>query len=90
MATETQATTVRLPVVRYEQLRRLAFDRHESINSVVDLAVSLLTDDTGLRRYPLDMMAAIRCPDDCGAEYYPDSLGEAIDWAAGHRCEKGS
>jgi hypothetical protein len=38
-----------------------------------------------VRRYPLDM-AQIICPD-CRRDAYPDSLGEALDWALGHKCD---
>jgi hypothetical protein len=31
--------------------------------------------------------AGLRCPDDCGAFCEPANLGEAVDWALGHKCE---
>ena len=38
-----------------------------------------------LQLFPLDM-CEITCPD-CSRAYYPDSLGEALDWALGHKCD---
>lgn len=86
MTDESHAMTIRLSDARYEQLRRAAYERRESMNAIVDQALSLLTGprDEGLRGWMLDM-AMIKCPE-CEAEAYPDSLGEAIDWAAGHQC----
>lgn len=34
--------------------------------------------------FPLDM-CQITCPD-CERTAYPDDLGEALDWALGHKC----
>ena len=37
-----------------------------------------------VRGFPLDM-AQVTCPD-CRRDAYPDTLGEAIDWALSHQC----
>ena len=36
--------------------------------------------------FPLDM-CEITCPD-CGRTSYPDDLGQAVDWALGHKCKE--
>lgn len=34
-----------------------------------------------------DALPQMPCPDDCGMFCEPASLGEAVDWALGHKCE---
>jgi hypothetical protein len=49
------------------------------------IPVQQFTTDNELYLFLLDM-CEITCPD-CSAAYYPDSLGEAVDWALGHECD---
>jgi hypothetical protein len=46
------------------------------------------TEANGLHLFPFDEDALPRldCPDDCGAFCEPASVGEAVDWALGHKC----
>jgi hypothetical protein len=74
-------------------LRRHLASRNEE---VTELRVTLAGRDAELhrrraeldavRRFSLDM-AQIICPR-CQCDAYPDSLGEALDWALGHECEE--
>lgn len=34
-----------------------------------------------------DELSQLVCPDDCGSFCEPADLGEALDWALGHKCE---
>jgi hypothetical protein len=47
------------------------------------------TEANQLHLFPFDEDDTPRldCPDDCGAFCEPANLGEAVDWALGHKCE---
>jgi len=50
------------------------------------------TEANKLHAFPFDedAMARLDCPDDyCDAYCEPGNLGEAVDWALGHKCEPG-
>ena len=55
--------------------------RHDLAAAIEGLAAGV---PDRVRGFPLDM-AQITCPD-CRRDAYPESLGEAVDWALSHRC----
>ena len=34
-----------------------------------------------------DALSRLDCPNECGTYCEPANLGEAVDWALGHKCE---
>jgi hypothetical protein len=46
------------------------------------------SDANGLHLFSFeeDFTPHLDCPDDCGAYCEPADLGEAVDWALGHKC----
>lgn len=46
------------------------------------------TEANKLHAFPFDEddMPRLYCADDCGAFCEPANLGEAVDWALGHKC----
>ena len=46
------------------------------------------TTANDLHMFPFDedALPQLDCPDDCGASCDPANLGEAVDWALGHKC----
>jgi len=48
------------------------------------------TEANSLHMFPFDEIDTPRldCPDDCGAFCNPGDLGEAVDWALGHKCSE--
>jgi hypothetical protein len=57
-----------------------------------------VSDETPIPRHPStdsllysfmfdgDNLPRLDCPDDCGTFCEPASVGEAVDWALGHKC----
>ena len=47
------------------------------------------TEANDLHSFPFDedMTVWLDCPDECGSSCEPANVGEAVDWALGHKCE---
>lgn len=66
----------------------LDFGPGSYIEDLTPLPRHEFTGANQLHLFPFDEDDTPRldCPDDCGAFCNPGDLGEALDWALGHKC----
>lgn len=59
-----------------------------SVEDLTPIPRHEFTEANSLHSFALDedTTVLLYCPDDCGASCIPANLGEAVDWALGHKC----